>query len=104
MLSRGEHLYFVNDGGIAGCYLAKTGEVVWNSRLAGGNVTASPVMAGDKMLMTSEKGEVAVVKADKEFEELAKVSLGERVYSTPAVADGKVFVRGESHLFCFGKK
>ena len=67
-------------------------------------LSASPVLAGDKILMVSEKGEVAVVKAEKDFEELARAPLGERVYASPAVADGKVFIRGEKHLFCFGKK
>ena len=56
------------------------------------------------MLVISEKGEVAVVNAGKKFEEPAKVALGDRVYSSPAAADGKVFVRGETYLFCFGKK
>ncbi len=48
--------------------------------------------------------ELAVMKADKEFEEPTTVSLGEKVYASPAIADGKVFVRGDTHLFCFGKK
>ena len=105
VLVKGDRLFWVADKGLATCAEAKTGKTVWAERVfTNSDVTASPVMAGDKMLMISEKGEVAVLKADKEFEEPAKVSLGERVYSSPAVADGKVFVRGEAHLFCFGKK
>src|SRR5207302_238370 len=34
LLTRGDHLYFVNDKGIAGCYVARTGEPVWSERLA----------------------------------------------------------------------
>jgi len=67
-------------------------------------VTASPILVGDKILMISEKGEVAAVKAGKEFEEPTKVSLGEGVYASPAIADGRVYIRGVNTLFCFGKK
>src|SRR5580698_728153 len=42
LLALGEHLYFVNDSGIAGCAKARTGEIVWNERL-GGNFSASPI-------------------------------------------------------------
>jgi outer membrane protein assembly factor BamB len=105
VLVRGAQLFWIADKGLATCAEARTGKTVWAERVfQNSDVTASPVMVGDKMLMISEKGEVAVVKADKEFEEPAKVSLGERVYSSPAVADGKVFVRVDAHLFCFGKK
>jgi outer membrane protein assembly factor BamB len=105
VLVKGDRLYWVSDKGLATCADAKTGKAVWAERVfATSDVTASPVMAGDKILMISEKGEMAVVKAGKEFEEPALLSLGERVFASPAVADGRVFVRGEGHLFCFGKK
>lgn len=105
MLVKGDRLFWIGDKGIATCAEAKTGKTVWAERVfQNSDVTASPVLVGDKIVMISEKGEVAVVKADKEFEEPAKVSLGEKVYASPAVVDGKVFVRGETHLFCFGKK
>ncbi len=105
VLVKGDLLYWIADKGVATCAEAKTGKALWANRVfENADVTASPVMVGDQILMISEKGEVAVVKAAKTFEEPALVSLGERAYSSPAVADGKVFVRGETHLFCFGKK
>jgi outer membrane protein assembly factor BamB len=105
VLVKGDQLFWIADKGLATCAEAKTGKAVWAQRVfENSDVTASPVMVGDKILMISEKGEVAVVKADKQFEEPTLVSLGDRVYASPAVADGKVFVRGEANLFCFGKK
>ena len=105
VLVKGDLLYWVADKGLATCAEAKTGKAVWANRVfENSDVTASPVIVGDKILMVSEKGEVAVVKASKTFEDPALVSLGERVYSSPAVADGRVLIRGEAHLFCFGKK
>ncbi len=105
VLVKGDRLFWIADKGVATCADAKTGKAVWAERVfTNSDVTASPVLVGDRMVMISEKGEVAVVKAGQEFEEPTKVSLGERVYASPAVADGKLFVRGEQHLFCFGKK
>lgn len=105
VLVKGDRLFWIADSGLATCADAKTGKAVWAERVfTNSDVTASPVLVGDRMVMISEKGEVAVVKAGQEFEEPAKVSLGERVYASPAVADGRLFVRGEQHLFCFGKK
>jgi outer membrane protein assembly factor BamB len=104
VLVKGPRLYWIGDKGVATCADVKTGKAVWAERVFTADVTASPILVGDKILMISEKGEMAVVKADKEFEEPVKVALGERALATPAIADGRVFVRGETHLFCFGKK
>jgi outer membrane protein assembly factor BamB len=104
MLSRGEYLYFINDSGIAGCYVAKTGESVWTNRLPGGNVTASPVMVEDRIYAFSETGHAFVFAADTDFSLLASAELNEGVMASPAVADGRLLVRGKHHLYCFGNK
>jgi outer membrane protein assembly factor BamB len=104
LLVKDGRLFWVHDKGIATCAEAKTGKALWSERIFDGDVASSPVLVGEKILMVSEKGDVAVFKADKVFEEPTKVSLGEGVFASPAVADGKVFIRGTSHLFCFGKK
>ena len=104
MLARGEHLYFINDGGIAGCCVAKTGKVVWEKRLPCGDVTASPIMVEDRIYAFSEKGEVCVIAAEPTFALLASAKLDEGVMASPAVADGRLLVRGKGHLYCFGNK
>jgi hypothetical protein len=60
-------------------------------------------MVGDRILMVAESGEIVVFRAGKEFEEVARVKLGEGVFASPAAADGRVFIRGMNHLYCFGK-
>ncbi|MBP3959361.1 PQQ-binding-like beta-propeller repeat protein [Gemmata sp. G18] len=104
LLVKDNRLFWIGDKGVAACAEAKTGKAAWAERVFTGDVTASPILVGDKILMVSEKGEVAVVKADKEYEEPAKVSLDEGVYASPAIADGRVYIRGVNTLFCFGKK
>lgn len=104
MLVRGAHLFWVHDDGRVGCTELRTGKTVWDETLFGSGVTASPVLVGDRIVAISEKGQIAVVKADKEYEPPAKRELGETVFATPAVAGGALYVRGSSHLFCFGPK
>lgn len=106
MLVKGDLLFWVGDkvGGVACCAEAKTGKIVFSERVTTKEPSASPVMAGDDILTVAENGDVVVFKAAKEFEQVAKVNLGEPVFATPAVADGRVYIRGGTHLFCFGKK
>jgi outer membrane protein assembly factor BamB len=104
LLARDGYLYFVNDKGMAGCYHAKTGKRVWFERLDDGNFTSSPVLIDGKMYIGSEEGNVYVIAAEPAFRLLAKNPVGELVRATPAVADNRLFVRGQRHLFCIGKK
>ena len=45
-----------------------------------------------------------VFRAAEKFERLGGGELKQMVKATPAVADGRLYVRGERDLFCFGKK
>jgi outer membrane protein assembly factor BamB len=101
LLAHGEHVYYVNDAGLAGCVVAKTGEEVWNARLCKG-VSASPVLIDGKVYVTGEEGVVYVYPAATSFKLLAKNDLGEPITASPAVADGRLFIRGHQHLFCIG--
>jgi outer membrane protein assembly factor BamB len=105
MLTRGEYIYFVNDRGLAACHEAKTGTEVWNERL-GGSFHASPVLIDGKVYAPGEDGFVYVFAAEPQFKLLAKNALGNGEYfvATPAVANGQLYIRGKSHLYCIGKR
>jgi outer membrane protein assembly factor BamB len=102
MLLFDNHLYFVNDQGLAGCVVAATGEMVWTERL-GGTVTASPILVDGKILSINSEGTVSIFAAEPRFRLLGKNTMGEAVSATPAVAGHRLYVRGENHLFCIGK-
>lgn len=104
MVTRGEHLYFVNDSGIGGCYVAKTGDKVWEQRLGIGNVTSSPLLVDGQIYVAGEDGALKVFAAEPEYKERWSTELTEGVMATPAVADGRMVLRGKQHLYCFGKK
>jgi outer membrane protein assembly factor BamB len=97
-----DHLYFVNDAGMAGCFNAATGQNVWFKRLSDAGFTSSPVLIDGKIYAADEDGDVYVVAAATKFEFLARNSLGERVRATPAVANQRLYIRGKDHLFCIG--
>jgi outer membrane protein assembly factor BamB len=103
----GDHVYLMSDAGILTCLNAKTGEIIYE----GGRVPvatkfygASPVAFEDKILLTSDDGDTFVIKAGPKHEVLGTNSLGEPVRTSIAIADGKLFVRGEKNLYCIGKK
>jgi outer membrane protein assembly factor BamB len=101
----GDYLYLTTDRGILTCLDAKTGEVKYE----GGRIpipatfTASPVAFEGKILLTSEDGDTFIVKAGPRHEILGTNSVGEPVYASPAIADGKIFIRGEKNIYCIGK-
>jgi len=101
----GELLYALSNQGVLAAYNTKTGERVYQERLAGkgGAFTASPVASNGKIYLSSEDGDVFVVKAGAKYELLATNPVGEVMMATPAISDGLIIVRGINHLFAFGE-
>lgn len=101
----GDLLYTCSNQGVLAAYNAMTGERVYQERLGGkgGAFTASPVASDGKLYLSSEDGDVFVVKAGPKYELLATNPVGEVMMATPAISDGLVIVRGVKHLFAFGE-
>jgi outer membrane protein assembly factor BamB len=97
----GDYLYTCANHGVMACYNAKTGERIYQQRIAdkGGSFSASPVAADGKVYLSSEDGEIFVVKAGPKHELLATNPMGEVLMATPAISDGMIFVRGQHNLF-----
>ena len=102
-LSDGRLVWTLSTSGMLGCWDAVTGEPQYQQRLPG-RFRSSPSLAGDLIYLFSEAGEGIVVSAGREFEQIATSSLGERTYSSPAFAHGRMYVRGTEHLFCIGER
>jgi outer membrane protein assembly factor BamB len=103
-VARGDYFYFVNDAGFAGCYHARTGKRVWFERLADTGFTASPLVIDGRIYAANAAGDVYVFAAEPTFQLLARSELGELIRATPAVAEGRLYVRGEHHLYCIGTR
>jgi hypothetical protein len=96
-------LFVVNDGGILSSVNRTTGEIIKRGRLEpGGRFYASPVAAAGKLLVVDTDGNITVVSGESDWKTHSTSQLDEACYATPAIAGGCAYIRGESHLFCFG--
>ncbi len=96
-------LYFWCDNGVVSCLEPKTGKAIWTERV-GGKFWASPISIDGKIYNISDKGEVTVLASGTTFKVLGRTQIGEPVHGTPAVAGGRMFVRGFEHLYCLTAK
>jgi outer membrane protein assembly factor BamB len=94
----GEHIFMIDDGGIATCVEAKSGEIIWSERV-GGNYSASPVTDGKRIFFFSEEGKTTVVAAKRKFEILAESQLDDGFMASPAVHDTAWVLRTKTHLY-----
>ena len=98
--------YMVRDGGIITSLNPATGQLLKQGRSPGalGEYYASPVAADGKIFLASGEGKMTVLKAAPEWEVLQVSDLGEEIRATPALTDGRIYVRTRSSLYCFGAR
>jgi outer membrane protein assembly factor BamB len=98
-------LYMINDSGILLSFDPATGNVIKQGRLHGAidKYFSSPVAADDKVFLIGQGGQVSVLKAAGDWEVLAVNELDDECFATPAIADGRIYIRTRSALYSFGK-
>ena len=98
-------IYSGRDAGILSSIDAETGEILKQARLpqAMGAYRASPVAADGKLFLLDMEGTLTVVKAGGQWEVLHSLALDEGGSATPAIADGRLYVRTHQNLYCFGE-
>ena len=99
-------VYTVRSGGMASCYDAKTGGIIYRDERLGalGDYYASLAAADGNVYAVSQKGTVTVFSGSNAIEVLARNEMGETVMSTPAIVDGQIFLRTAKRLMCFGRR
>ena len=101
----GKYFYTVNDRGITWCLDARTGKEIWGrQRIRPATYSSSPVLADGKIYITDEDGLTTVLKAGDHFEVLSENDLADYTLSSPAISDGRIFMRTTQHLYAIGKK
>lgn len=102
----GKYLIVSSMNGVAVCYDAASGEVIWQDRL-GGNVSASPIAAAGMAYFQIEDGSVAVVKPGPRLDVVAQNKInpeGDEIFrASPAVSEGQLFLRSDRALYCIGR-
>ena len=98
----GPYLFVADDRGTVNCFEAATGKRLWQDRL-GKHYSASLLTANGLVYFTADDGITSVVRPGDKLDVVAKNELGEYTWSSPAIANGLIYIRGEHHLFAIGK-
>lgn len=99
----GKNLYVASDNGILAAFDAESGKQLYRERIKGaGQFSASIVAADDRLYFVNEVGDVFVFQAGDSFKLLASNAMNEICLATPAIVDGRIFIRGRDHLYCIG--
>jgi outer membrane protein assembly factor BamB len=101
-ISEGDFFLVVSDSGVAHCFEAATGRLMWHERM--GEHHASLVSANRMVYFLNDNGIMNVVRPGPEFTRVAQSSIGEKTFASPALSQGQIFIRGEKHLFCLGNR
>ena len=98
-VAAGGYLVLATSIGVVTCLDAATAEVHWSKEFDEG-FYSSPIVAGDRVYATDMGGVTHIFTLGPEYEARGRGALGERVVSTPAFMDGRIFVRTDRHLTC----
>jgi outer membrane protein assembly factor BamB len=101
-----DRLYLVKAGGLCSCYDARDGRTLWERKRIGnfGDYFASPIAADGKVFLAGRNGFIVVLEDGPELKVLSKNDLGEEIIATPAIADGRVYVRTRESLLCISNE
>ena len=94
-------LYAINDNGIMQVHDASTGKEIYKVRVGGiGNTfSSSPMASNGSIYAISEDGDTFVFKAGDEYHEIAKNTLGEMSFASPAADGTSLFIRTQTRLY-----
>ena len=116
LLVYGKHLYGVQDSAVATatCWDCATGKELWSGRFGNVAFSSSPVLVGDRIYATNEKGKTFIFKASPEkFELEDENQLGDEAFSTPTICGSRIYIRvaktgadkkRQEWLYCLGTK
>jgi outer membrane protein assembly factor BamB len=100
-VSNGELVFTVTSAGMVTCFAAKDGKKIWEKQLDI-EVQASPGIMDDRLLILGEHGPLVTLQAAGEFRELGRIEVADKFVASPALANGHVFLRGMTNLYCLG--
>jgi outer membrane protein assembly factor BamB len=99
-------VYIVRFNGVLNVFDAKTGDKKYEARLAGATsaFTSSPVANDGKVYISSEDGQVFVITAGSKYEVIAMNEMSTPILATPAISEGRLFLRTGDQIMAIGKK
>ncbi len=105
LLIDGKLLLF-KSGGFASCFEIKKGKLLWEKQRIGitSSILAQPVHGDGKIYVTGQNGKIAVLALGQKLKVLARNDMAEDCIATPAIADGRLYIRTRTKLYCLGEK
>ncbi|MCA9270713.1 MAG: PQQ-like beta-propeller repeat protein [Planctomycetales bacterium] len=97
----GDYFLVVSDTGVATCFQAESGKPMWVERL-GPHFSASLISAGGLAYFLADDGTTTIVRPGETLDVVATNKLGEFCFASPAVSDGRIYLRSEKSLYCIG--
>lgn len=97
-----DYLFTTMTNGQVHCVEVATGNIIWTENL--GKQYSSPVLANGLVYMPNDDGVISVIKPGQEIKIVSQNPIGERMNASPAISNGKIFLRGEQNLYCIGSK
>ena len=103
-LAYGDVLYVLSNQGLLDAYTLRTGAELYRQRIphGGSGFSASPVASDGRLFLSSEDGEVFVIRAGPAFEAVARNTMGSPIMATAAIAGGRMLIRTQTHLVAVG--
>lgn len=98
----GDYLISTMTSGVVHCIEAATGNILWKENL--GKQYASAVLINGLVYMPNDEGVITIIKPGPVFEVIAKNPIGETMFASPAISNGRIYLRGAKHIFCIGEK
>ena len=95
-----DHLYMMNDAGVATCIEAKTGKMIWQERAGMGEFRSSPIFANGNMYCFSVTGDYVILKCSPEFQKVSDGRFDSGFQASPAVKDNRLYLRSITDLYC----
>ena len=101
-VTTGEYLVSTMTNGQVHCIEVATGKILWKENL--GKQYSSAVLINGLVYMPNDEGVITVIKPGATYEAIAKNAIGETMFASPAISNGRIYLKGAKHLFCIGLK
>lgn len=93
-----DYLFTTMTTGQVYCIEVASGKILWVEDM--GTQYSSAVLANGLVYMPNDNGVITVIKPGPTFNYIAKNPIGEKMFASPAISNGKIYLRGLKHLFC----
>lgn len=99
-VAAGDRIYLIRGNNVLTCADAKEGSIVWQLRMKGSRMWATPLLIGNLLYVVNDAGLTQVVDVSgKQGRLVSENDLAEEILGSPAYSSGAIYLRGVNHVF-----